>query len=183
MKLKRITAFCICVVMAVAMLSSCSAEKKDFRESNWGDEQAKVGKTENSDYVFANDEVMFYNDSMFDNEAEILYTFQNNILSEAQCKFVIDDKIIADLITDYERVAAEITEEYGEPISSDYKIWHTDSELYEEHKADGEHLAIYWKILEYKLEWKTETSYYSLALNYKDEQINYIFYGCNINLA
>ena len=62
-------------------------------------------------------------------------------------------------------------------------LLHTDSPQYEEHKNDTEIYQVYYKILEFKSEWKTETSYYSLTLNYKDEQINYILSACPIENA
>lgn len=181
-KMKKLIAIVLCFVCLATCLTACG-KKATFRKAAWGMDQKAVIKSEDTEYVFAGDDILYFNDVMYDINTEILYTFKDNALSEAQAKFLVMDWILEDIIANYKQLAEELTKQYGAPLNEDYQVWKTDHELYEEYKDDTEFNAMYWKILEFKYEWKTETSYYSLSLNYKDEQINYVFYGCPLENA
>lgn len=174
--LKKTSLCALALMLCVCVLCSCGAPavQKDFRDVNWGDKQAAVEKAEPTECVFADDEIMEFIDKTYDIDSEIIYLFDENGLHEAQNKFLVNAWILEDTINSYHDVAKKLTERYGEPVSGDYHIWHTDSELYEEHKGDTEIYAVYYKILEFKYEWQTERENVTLTLNYKDEQINYV---------
>ncbi len=182
MRTRKPAALLLCLIFVVASLAGCGGAK-DFRNTNWGDSLARVSKSEDTDYFYASDEVIAFNGKMYDVDSEILFSFVDGALSEAQNKFLVGEWILADIIPHYKETVARLTEEYGAPLDEDYNVLHTDSPQYEEHKNDTEIYQVYYKILEFKSEWKTETSYYSLTLNYKDEQINYILYACPIENA
>lgn len=182
MNYKKILAALLCAALSMILLTGCGG-KKDFRKTSWGMSQNAVSNSEETEYVFAADDILYFNDTVYDLNAEILYSFEQNELREAQARFLVMDWILEDIIANYKQLAAEITSQYGAPLSEDYQVWKTDHELYNEYKDDTEFNAIYWRILELKYEWKTEESYYSLTLNYKDEQINYVFYGCPVENA
>ncbi|MEG1061466.1 MAG: hypothetical protein RSD35_05045 [Oscillospiraceae bacterium] len=182
MKLKKYLSVFVCLVTMTAMLTSCGG-KKEFRNTSWGASLSSVTKSEDTEYVFASDDIIYFNDKMFDVDSEILYSFKDSALVEAQSKFLVSEWVLEDIIANYKEVAAQLTEKYGKPLNDNYQVWKTDSDKYEEYKNDTEFNAMYWKILEFKYEWKTESSYYSLSLNYKDEQINYVFYGCPVESA
>ena len=182
MRIKKAVAIVLCAVLAASLLTSCG-KKATFRDASWGDNQNAVTKSESTEYVFAGDDILYFNDEMYGVNTEILYSFTDNALSEAQAKFLVMDWILEDIIAHYKQTAEQLTAAYGAPLDEDYHVWKNDHELYEEYKDDTEFNAMYWKILEFKYEWKTETSYYSLSLNYKDEQINYVLYGCPVESA
>lgn len=182
MQKKKRTALLLCLLFAITSLVSCGGEK-DFRGANWGDSISKVSNSEETDYFFASDDILAYNGRMFDIDAEILYTFEDGALSEAQSKFLVGEWILADIIPHYKALVESLREQYGAPLQDDYYIYHTDKPAYEEHKNDTEIYQVYYQVLEYKAEWKTERTYYSLSLNYQDEQINYILYACPVERA
>lgn len=181
MKKRKMAALLLCLIFVVTSLAACGA--KSFRNTNWGDSLSQVSNSEDVEYFFASDEVIAFNSKMFDVDSEILYSFVDGKLTEAQNKFLVETWILADIIPHYKQMVAKLTEEYGAPLNADFNILHTDSPDYEEHKNDTEIYQVYYKILEFKSEWKTQSTYYSLSLNYKDEQINYILYACPVENA
>lgn len=185
--MKRKFLFVAAVCAALVFLTGCGGSKADFRNAKWGDNQNAVTKSESTEYVFAGTlegkEVLYFNDKMYDRDAEIFYTFEDSALREAQVHFLMGDTNLVDIMADYQTLSAALSETYGAPLSDDYRVWDTDSELYEEYKNDPENMAIYWRILTWKTEWKTETSYYRLTLGFNDAQYVYELYACSIDLA
>lgn len=175
MNIKKIAACVLCIALCCSMFGGCSQKSYDFRCGSWGDSPKEVSKAEDTEYVYASDDLVEFLDTAYDKDAEIIYVFENGGLSEGQIKFYVSDWILEDVMADFETTAAEMTEEFGEPVNSDYRIWDTEHENYAEHKDDGDKYGIYYHILEYKLEWNDGTTLRTLTLNYKDEQINYLF--------
>lgn len=175
MNIKKILACVLCAALIVVMLAGCSSKNGNFRCGNWGDSPKKVSRAEDTEYVYAADDLLEFLDTAYDKDAEIIYVFEDGKLSEGQIKFYVSDWILDDVMPDFETTAAAITKQYGEPLNSDYRVWDTEHENYEEHKNDGDKYGIYYHILEYYLEWNDGTTVCTLTLNYKDEQINYLF--------
>ena len=171
--MKKITLAAIAALL-ILCLSGCAASG-DFRYGKWGQSPKKISGAEPTEFVYAADDIVEFIDEAYGKESEILYIFNEDGLCEGQIKFLVGDWILEDIIADYEQTAAAMTEEFGAPLESDYRVWLTDKPEYEEHKDDGEVYAMFYKVLEYKLEWNDGVSRRTLALNYKDEQINYIY--------
>ena len=172
-----------CALLAVVLLASCGSKPGDFRNANWGDSISSVSKSEDTEYFFATDNLLGFNTKMYDMDAEILYTFKESKLSEAQCRFKVGDWVLADILPNYDALVKKLTAQYGAPLNSDYHVWRKGTADYEAHKDSTDIYAIYYKILAFKSEWKTETTYYSLSLEYADEQISYILYACPVEVA
>ena len=170
MNIKKFAAAALCVLC----LSGCYGAG-DFRYGRWGDSPERVSRAEKTDYVYAADDLVEFLDEAYGKDSEILYVFDEDGLSEGQVKFLVGDWVLKDIIADYEATAAEMTAEFGKPVSEDYRVWNTQSPGYEEHKDDGDIYALYYKALEYRLEWNDGRTQRSLTLNYKDEQINYLY--------
>ncbi len=187
MNCKRLLAAALCLLLCAAVLAGCAGKPADFREANWGDSQNEVSESEPTEYVFAGvmdgREVLYFDGELYGHEAEIFYTFDDNALIEAQARFQVADWILLDVMADYAAVSDQLTEAYGAPLSEDYRVWHTDHELYEEYKNDPENMAMYWQILTYANEWKTETGYYRLTLSFVDARFNYELYACPADSA
>ncbi|MEG0751301.1 MAG: hypothetical protein RR998_01605 [Oscillospiraceae bacterium] len=179
MKLKKLVA-CVLCMFCVICLAGCFG-KGDFRAAKWGASPKAVTRSENTDYAYAADDIATFYDKEYDKDAEIIYIFDEDGLEEAQAKFLVGDWILEDIIADYKKTAQEMTAEFGAPLNADYNVWKTGTPEYEEHKNDGEVYSMYYKVLEFKLEWEDERTYRSLSLNYKDEQINYVYYACPVS--
>lgn len=167
-KLAAVAALC------VLCLSGCSGTG-DFRYGKWGQSPKKIARAEPTEYVYAAADLVEFIDDAYGKESEILYVFDENGLYEGQIKFLVGDWILEDIIADYKETAQTMIEEFGEPVEADYRVWLTDKPEYEEHKNDTEVYAMFYKILEYKLEWNDGATLRALTLNYKDEQINYLY--------
>ncbi|MDO4566585.1 MAG: hypothetical protein Q4B42_04570 [Oscillospiraceae bacterium] len=171
MKIKKAAAV---LMLAALCLTGCSGSH-DFRSGNWGDDPAAVDRREELEYLYASDELVMYSGEAYGKNAEIYYVFDESGLCEGQVKFLVGDWILEDIIADYKETAAEMADEFGAPLNEDYRVWDTQSAEYEEHKGDTDIYAMYYKILEYRLEWDDGETLRSLTLNYRDEQINYLF--------
>ena len=173
MNKKVIAAIALCAVT----LTSCGKKTNDFRGVNWDASQKAVERSEDKAYTFATSELMIFDGEINGEPIETYYLFVDNKLSEGQCKFVIGDRTLDELIVSYQSLSAQLIEKYGQPKNPDYRVWTNYDEKY---VADKDNVNIYNHRLEYKLEWETKTSNISLSLNYKDEQVNYVYYASRL---
>ena len=175
MKTKSITALLIILVL---ILTGCS-KPADFRNASWGDSPAKVDKGEETEYGYADETIVIYDEVYEGQPVEIYYMFEDNALVEAQMKFITNERLLEEVIDAYYLMEEALTELYGEPISGDREIWlNKDSE----YAADIPQVPIYHNDLMYKTEWETETTYAYLLLECIDKRnIGYYYYACDIN--
>ncbi len=173
MNIKRLIASFLILITAFSLISCGSKKPHDFRDADFGMSISEVSKKESTDYVYADDDFIFYDASMNGEDAEIYYYFKDGALVSAECKFLINETTIGSNMERFVAMANYITSVYGQPLSDDYRVFLKDD--LEDHEGDGDHLLIYHKYLQYFQEWQTETAHISLLLNYKDEQINYIY--------
>lgn len=176
MRIRNIVAASLTVVV---LLSGCAKKPSDFRGANWGDSLQKVLKSEDSDYLFASDELLMFKTTMNSEPIEIYYSFAENQLTEAQVKFIIGDRILRDLVESYDNMAAFIAETYGKPLNEDKLVWNDEDPAFQ---ADAHWVSILNYRLIYLLEWETETTYIKLLLECPDmKNITYIYYACPVS--
>ena len=165
--------FCavLCLFMMLS-LCSCGEKPHDFREVDWGMSQNQVCKAENSDYLYADDTLLYFSSTQLDRACELYYEFEDGKLIGAECKFTVEEgMILDDFIGIYAEMRAMLCETYGQPLEDDYRVWSSEAD-YAEHKDDREALSIYWQYLTYATAWQTDSSDMALTLDYKDLQIN-----------
>ena len=178
----KTTRVLISALLLCLILTGCGKQKAaDFRSVNWGDTQAKVHRSEDIEYAYADDELVMYITEMGGEPIEVYYTFEDNRLIEAEVKFIIGERLLTDIVESYDNMAEYLTEIYGEPINPDKLVWLEDSEDF---RNDVYGTAIYFEKLEFLLEWKTDTTYARLELSYSSSKnvITYLLYAKDINL-
>lgn len=173
MRLKQITASLLILLFAFSLTSCNGGKPHDFREVDFGMSIAEVSKKESAEYVYAADDFLFYNASMNGENAEVYYYFVDDKLVEAECKFIIGETTLSMNIERFKVFSNYITSLYGEPLNADYRKMLVDD--LGESTGDGDHLLIYHHLIEYFQEWQTETAHITLLLNFKDEQVNYLY--------
>ncbi len=173
MNIKRLTAALLILCLSFTLASCGSKKPHDFRDVDFGMSISQVSNKESADFVYADDDFIFYTTSMNGEDAEIYYYFKDNALVSAECKFLINETTIGSNMERFAAMSSYITSIYGAPLNDDYRVF-LKNDL-EDHEGDGDHLLIYHKYLQYFQEWQTETARITLLLNYKDEQINYLY--------
>lgn len=167
--MKKAVASLLCALT----LCACGGQKTHaFRSADFGMNKTQVTKTEQTDYVFASDDLLLYNGTMNGYDAEIYYYFTGDALTKGECRFPIGTGTINDDMERFTALAASLTQLYGDPVSSDYRRFLTDDES---QKADADNLLIYRNVLEYYLEWDCDGFTASLLLNYKDAQVTLLY--------
>ena len=170
--MKRFLTLFMALICVLAM-SSCKNKSKpnDFLESSWGDSKKKIDNAENTEAVYATDDLLLYVDTINDMESEIYYEFFEDKLIKGEIVFIIKEQILADIIKDYISFRSSLIETYGEPLDNNYRIYIDNNP---EYLKDSDHISIYYKRLVYITEWQTESVKMSLTLNYENDKINYI---------
>ncbi len=177
----RVKAVLVGCLVCILLVTGCASKNKpfDFRGVYWGNNQKTVEKSEETEYVFASEELMMFSADVDGKPAEIYYSFQNNELVEGEVKFVIGDRILREIVEDYALVADRLKEFYGEPVNSDALVWLDDDEAY---KPDPEWVSILNHRLMYRLAWETETTYVVFELECADEtHINYFYHAYELS--
>ncbi|MEA4911064.1 MAG: hypothetical protein VB092_00430 [Oscillospiraceae bacterium] len=169
MREKKLLAVLLC---ALLLLCACGEKTHVFRAADLGMSKAKVAKTESQNYDFASDELLLYNTTMFDYDAEVYYYFTDDALTGAECRFPIGERTINDDMERFAEIAALLTAQYGEPVDADFRRFLTSDES---EKTDPDNLLIYRNVLEYYLEWDGSGYTATLLLNYKDAQVTLLY--------
>jgi len=173
----KIIAALLCLALVFGSVGCGTPQEeppKDFRESRWGDSRSRVEKAEDTEYIFATDDLLLFQTMLDDEPVEVYYVFEDDALTEAQIKFVIGERILNDLIASYEALRASLTDRYGEPVDPEYRVW-IDRDPDRENNADN--MLLYEHLMRYETVWRTETSEYKLTLEYIDLQIDYILHA------
>jgi len=158
MKVARI----ISVILIICVVITGCSRADDFRGANWGDSQAKVIKSEDIEYAYADDDLVMYVTEMDGKAVEIYYSFVDNKLTEAEVKFIKGDRRFGEIVKSYDGVAEQLTEIYGEPKDPDKFVWLVGEEKRKDEKTWR---SIYHGRLAFILEWETKTTYVKLELS------------------
>ncbi len=160
----------LCAALAVVMCA-CSQQEPayDFLNVKWGFTRSQVEKSQQSEYLFASDDLMMFEGTFEDEPVEIYYSFSDDGLNEVMCSVVTGERTIAQLIEDYLAIREKLTAQYGEPLDPDYRVWiNRDSEF----ANDAEHLLIYHQLMKYETVWRTGTSEITLTFEFADTRLN-----------
>ncbi|MBQ4040417.1 MAG: hypothetical protein IJC91_04685 [Oscillospiraceae bacterium] len=169
--MKKYIAALLCALLCLS-LCGCSEKPHDFRDVDWGMSQNQVCKAEGTDYLYADDTLLYFSGVQLERACELYYEFEDGGLVGAECKFTVEEgMILADFMDIYAEMHGMLTELYGEPLEADYRIWSSEADR-AEHELDPEAQNIYWQYITYAAHWQTETSDMALTLDYKDLQIN-----------
>ncbi len=182
--MKQIAALVLTIALLFS-LSSCGQQPEpeiihDFRNVDWGMSQSKVLAAEGTDYLYADDTLMYFSGEQLDQPVELYYEFKDDKVFSAECKYVIQEgMILSDCIADYLELREKLIELYGEPHESDYHVWASE-EARAEYDGDKEQIPIYYQALTYYNSWDTETCFMELSLDYTNLQINLILRASQI---
>ncbi len=157
-------------------LIGCSPEPPpppDFRNATWGMSKVQVEDLEEGEYLYADPTVMYYLGEQNEQDAEISYYFtEDDKLFEAQCRYVIGERTLDELISSYEQFRLYLSENYyGEPLDEEYRV---DIKTGTDYDTDTDNNKIYHQVMKYYTEWETETSLVSLNLDYLNQRVNYV---------
>ncbi len=183
--MKRIIAIWLLIVLCFS-LSACGQPEPepepvhDFRNVDWGMSQSKVLKAEGTDYLYADDTLMYFSGEQLGQEVELYYEFKDDKVFSAECKYVIaEGMILSDCMENYLALRDQLISLYGEPNEADYHVWASE-ELKEQYDGDKEQIPIYWQALTYYNSWNTDTCFMELGLDYTNLQINLILRASQI---
>ncbi len=168
--------FLLATLLVVILLVGCAEEVPpvpDFRNAFWGMSKVQVEDLEEGEYLYADESVMYYLGTQNEQDAEISYFFsEQDELYEAQCRYVIGERTLNDLIESYEEFRLYLSDNYyGEPLEEEYRV---DIKTGTEYDTDTDNNKIYYQVMKYYTEWETETSLVSLNLDYLNERVNYV---------
>ena len=180
--MKRITAILLTVILCFSLVSCGQQAEKphDFRNVDWGMSQKKVADAEGTDYLYADESLMYFAGEMLGQPVEIYYEFEDDKVFSAECKYVIQDgMILSDCIDNYVSLREQLIELYGEPNEEDYHVWKSEEDR-ETYGQDKEQLPIHYQVLTYYNSWNTDTCFMELSLDYNNLQIGLILRASQI---
>lgn len=133
----------------------------DFRNAKWGDDLETVKKYSlESSWIDETENIIVSEASVLSKDAQIGYTFDNNILYQGVILFCIDHANTNLYIDDFNQIKTSLTEKYGTP-KMDKEVWKDD--LYKG-DTDDYGIAIACGHLQYINIWETENTEIILAL-------------------
>lgn len=178
--MRKITVFLFVTVLAVLLMAACAQpepEVPDFRNASWGMSQSKVTKSEQDDYAFATDDIIFYEttaEGSTDN-VEVTYEFTDGKLTSAEMYFVYDEEVTIDqAIEKYLAYREFLTEKYGAPVDDDYRVW---VNMDEDTKEDADRLQLYYGRMVYSTVWNTANGSSELSLSCNGYVVTYKLTG------
>ncbi len=170
MKIKKLCAALLCAALALAVCSCSGKEPEfDFENVNWGYSRSQVEKSQQSEYLFASDDLMMFEGEFEGEAAEVYYSFADDELVEVMYMLAVNERTISELIDVYVGMRERLIERYGEPLEPDYRVWLNEDS---EYANDGDHLLIYHGLMMYKTVFRTDTSEISLTFDYTDTILN-----------
>ena len=151
--------------------------KHDFRNADWGMNQARVAKSEEYEYSYASDEIILYQIEEDGEAKDIAYYFVEDKLVEAVCSYPRDrgdqlSKTMGEITESYMKMRAFLTEQYGPPLEEDYRHWLTSDP---EHRLDPDVYNMFYGKMVFLQEWDTERTEIILRFGYKDATLEYIY--------
>ena len=181
--MKKIVAILLTFVICFS-LASCGEEEvvkpHDFRNVDWGMSQKKVLDAEGTDYLYADESLMYFSGEMLGQPVEIYYEFDDDKVFSAECKYVIQDgMILSDCMENYLSLREQLVELYGEPKEEDYHVWKSEEDK-QTYGQDKEQIPIYYQVVSYYNSWETETCFMELSLDYTDLQIRLVLRASQI---
>ncbi len=175
MSFKQVVSLFLCFIV-ILFFCSCNNEKEsalsspDFRNVFWGDSRSVVEDSEETEYVFALDDLILFEGKVGDEDASIYYVFDGDSLSEVQCEIEIYDRTLNELIDSFNTLSDILTSEYGDALLEDVHEYLREPG---DNEGDADNLLLYYNIIQYKQQWKNETTLFTLSLEYVDNQIMY----------
>lgn len=175
MRSSKIIAVILVVLLSFSFFGCAKKEEPvppspDFRNVFWGDARSVVEDSEETEYVFALDDLMMFEGKVENEEAEIYYVFDGDSLSEVQCEMVINDRTLNELIDSFKLLSDILSAQYGEPWYEDVHEFINDIG---DHEGDADNLLLYHNIIRYRQQWNSDTTLFTLSLEYVDKQIMY----------
>ncbi|MBQ8994349.1 MAG: hypothetical protein IJ091_00885 [Oscillospiraceae bacterium] len=175
--MKKAISILLLVIVCFSFVA-CGGEEPvkphDFRNVDWGMSQKKVIDAEGTDYLYADETLLYFAGEELGQPVELYYEFDDDKVFSAECKFVIQDgMILSDCIENYIQLREQLIELYGEPNEEDYHVWKSEEDK-ETYGLDKEQLPIYYQVLTYYNSWNTDTCFMELSLDYTNLQIGLI---------
>ena len=168
------------IALAACVLAGCSEpepEVPDFRNASWGMSQSKVTKSEEGEYAFATDDIIFYETKAegSDDDVEVTYEFTDGKLTSAEMYFVFREEVTIDqAIEKYLAYREFLTEKYGAPVDDDYRVWIA---MDEDTKEDADRLQLYYGRMVYRTVWNTANGSSELSLSCNGYVVTYKLTG------
>ncbi|MDO5137076.1 MAG: hypothetical protein Q4D71_01340 [Oscillospiraceae bacterium] len=177
--MRKIISLILFAVICLSLVSCGEPEvvkPHDFRNVDWGMSQKKVMDAEGTEYLYADESLMYFSGEMLGQPVELYY---DKVFS-AECKYVIQEgMILSDCMENYLSLRDQLIELYGEPNEEDYHVWKSEEDK-ETYGQDKEQIPIYYQVLTYYNSWQTDTCFMELSLDYTNLQIGLILRATEI---
>ena len=181
--MRKIVSLILFAVICVSLVSCGEPEvvkPHDFRNVDWGMSQKKVMDAEGTEYLYADESLMYFSGEMLGQPVELYYEFEDDKVFSAECKYVIQEgMILSDCMENYLSLRDQLIELYGEPNEDDYHVWKSEDDK-ETYGQDKEQIPIYYQVLTYYNSWQTDTCFMELSLDYTNLQIGLILRATEI---
>lgn len=145
-----------------------NAEASGFRSATWGMSKAEVRKTEESEPVKEDTNLLMYQDKLNGLDVFAIYVFVQDRLVRGKYGFTVEHSNENDFIQDFMRIKEALGTKYGKATSENVS-WRND--LYRDDR-DEWGFAVSLGHLVYSSEWST-----------KDTEIFHILYGENYDIT
>lgn len=166
------TVVALLALLLLVSLASCGLGPVVFRDVKWGMSPTQVERAESpNEYVLFTGGFMMFSDEVNGQRVEVYYEFEEDKLVEITQQFEWADVILKDQIDIYIAYRDELAAQFGEPLSSDYRVWTNYDPEFED---DSDVNQLYYQRMQYKTEYKTANSYAVLTLDYTDERVNFL---------
>lgn len=149
------------LLICSTLFDATSLQAQDFREIAWGMTVEEVKAIENAEVLDENASMFVYAVDVAGREALLFYKHIDNIVTGGGYSFQVEHDDKNGYIDDYETLKAQLTEEYGWPIS-DEVVWKND--LYRQ-DLDQHGLAVGMGYLIFWADWDAGDTRIELALH------------------
>ena len=178
MKRKRVTI--VLLLVLCLLLTACGAEEEktpDFRNAYWGMSPNQVAKTEEREYLYADDTLLYYDGTWEDQPIEIYYEFEDGKLVRGECRAIIDEyQPFMGYIEKHHAFLEDLTQMYGPPKEEDYHVWKSQED-YNTYHLDAENFPMFYGVLTFFSSWEDEQTQRRLTMDYENLTINLVYYA------